>query len=343
MIGLFKRAPAPGAPDTGALGQDMVALRMPAGSTIPSSCTGVAFDRGGRTRRMPGGGRLALDEHESGCCFHPGPYCIDLLPFEAAPELGLRLTFSAGSADPRVEQQRFDLYLASEAGSTLAVADIGRAMEDTLQRELAQGNLELPPCTTLEEWHAFRSGFDQLLYTRFGVIADDCVPVDLGDCVDYAGMLLARALPSPEVPLRSKAAAAPASAPGDAQALRRLFLELPCLSNALRLAALPEGQGLFRQQQELLQRLDQVSLDIATMPALELAAPGRTLDPARQAERAAHSAQAVAALDEGWALMARLALASADQLAQLFDEADRIVANLEYQSAARRVAEGVSA
>ena len=48
MMGLFKRAAASQAPDLGALGAGMLALRIPAGSTVPASCTGVVADRGGQ-------------------------------------------------------------------------------------------------------------------------------------------------------------------------------------------------------------------------------------------------------------------------------------------------------
>jgi hypothetical protein len=335
MIGLFKRAPAVTAPDTSALGTTLLALPMPSGAVVAPGCVGVAFDKGGRTRRIAQGGRFVLEAHESACCFHPGPYGADLLPFAAAPELGLRLTFAVDAPDPRVAQQRFDLYLMSESGGAVSLAAIAEAMQTSLQRELAQGNLELPPCTSLAEWNAFRAGLNQLLYTRFGLIVDDCIPVELD--VDYAQVLLARAVSAPEpLPAPSHRAAPPALS--DAQALRRLFLELPCVMCALRLAVLPQGQVLFRQQQQLLQRLDQVSLSVGTMPTLELAAPGQALAADQQARRAHHSSAAVAALDEAWALLARLSLAQPQQLALLFDEADRIVANLEYHGSARRVA-----
>ncbi|MES2317411.1 MAG: hypothetical protein V4631_07925 [Pseudomonadota bacterium] len=337
MLRLFKRSPAIAAPDTSALGRTALALGMPSGALIPPGCVGVAFDKGGRTRRIAQGGRIQLEAHESACCFHPGPYAADLLPFAAAPELGLRLGFAIDAPDPRVAQQRFDLYLMSEAGTGVALADMVAAIEGALQRALAQGNLELPPCTSLAEWNAFRAGLNQLLYTRFGLIVEDCIPVDLGANVDYAQILLARALRVP-APASMPAPDATPAALSDAQALRRLFLELPCVMCALRLAVLPPGQALFRQHQELLQRLDQVSLLVATMPALELAAPGQALAPDQQARRAAHSVAAVAALDEAWALLARLSLAGAGQLAALFDEADRIVANLEFHGSGRRAA-----
>ena len=345
MIGLFKwGARSNASVDISTLGSATIALPMHAGCTVPASCTGVIVDQGGRTRRAAAGSRLALAEGERAWCFHPGPYAADLLPFAAAPEIGLRVSFAVDCPDPRVAQQRFDLFLASEADGRLELAEFAAAIEAAVQRELAQGNLALPPCTTLDEWNAFRAGFNQLLYTRFGVTVEDCVPADLGAANDYARILLARAAQAPALAAADTAAVpAPPAMPEadagtDARALRRLFLELPCVMCGLRLAVLPPGQQLFRQHQALLHRLDQVSLAVNTMPALELAAPNQPLARDQQARRATHSRRAVAALDEAWALLARLERAGAAQLPALFDDADRIVANLEHDSAARRMA-----
>lgn len=255
------------------------------------------------------------------------------------------MSFAVDASDPRATHQRFDLFLASEAGSTVDLAGFGALAQTALQRELAQGNLDLPPCTTLEEWSTFRSGFNQLMYTRFGVTVDDCVPVDLGAAHDYPALLEAR-LAAQAVPVTAAVSAEPAAAmpaeafvPAceDARALRRLFLELPCLMCAVRMAVLPADQGRFRQHQELLRRLDLVSLSVGTMPALELAAPGQPLEPQEQLRRARHSRRAAAALDEAWALLARMKVAGEGPLDVLFDEADRIVANLEAETSARRV------
>lgn len=336
MRGLFKRTPAVPAPDTAALGSAALALRMPHGATVPAACSGVAFDKGGRTRRIGAGERIALHESEAAFCFHPGPYSVDLLPFAAAPELGLQLAFAVDAPDPRVQQQRFDLYLASEAGNQVPLAAVGAAIEAALQHELALGNLELPPCTTIDEWNAFRAGLNQLVYTRFGLTVEDCVPVDMGERVDYAQLLLARAArPEPAADRASDAAPAPFdAAQADAQAMRRLFLELPGMTSALRLVALPSGQQLFRKHQELLQRLDRAILTVDTMPALALAAPGLALDPALQAARARSAVAAALALDEAWALVARLS--GARQVSGIVDEADRIVTNLEHHIEGRR-------
>jgi hypothetical protein len=311
MIGLFKR-PAPAAT---ALGVSTLAQRMAPSALVPQGCIGVVFDKAGATRRVKQGGRINLDKHEGAFCFHPGPYAVDLTPFAAAPEMGLRLDFAVDAPDPRVAQQRFDLYLASEGGESVQLADFGAAIDNALQRELAQGNLELPPCTSIDEWNLFRSGLNQLLYQRFGVTVEDCVPVELD--VDYAQLLrVPAAQPEPaaiHAPLKLS----------DAQALRRLFLELPRVTSALRLS----DTSPFRQQQDLLQRLDIVTLLIDTMPSLALAAPGKPLPGAHQELRTQHSNAAVAALDEAWALLAR---------PFLFDDADRIVANLEHHCAGRR-------
>lgn len=322
-MGLFqRRGPAC------ALGVATVALRGLAPGSI-----GVVCDRHGGTRRIAPGARANLAKGESLYCFHPGPYSVDLVPFAAAPEAGLRLMFVVDAPDPRVAQQRFDLFLASEVGERLELTALRAAIEAAVRRELAQGNFDLPPCATLEEWDAFRAGLDELLYMRFGVTVEDCLPADVGD---YAAMLIAPAAPAPVLQHRVATAAQPTPA-DDARALRRLFLELPRFTSALRLAPLPSGQDYFRQQQSLLRRLDQVTLSVSTMPALEFAAPGRRLNAHQQARRARHSVHAAKALDEAWGLLARIKTGSPDHV---LDDADRIVANLEHDSAARRTAEG---
>jgi hypothetical protein len=342
MFSFFRRATSQTALDSSALGASVIALALPAGCALPPGASAVIISANGRARRVSDGGRLALVEGERAYCFHPGPYTVGLTPFAAAPELGLSVSFAIDAPDPRAMQQRFDLYLASEACGQVELGAFTRSLDTALQRELAQGNLALPPCTTLDEWNAFRLGLNQLFYTRFGVTVDDCVPVDLGESRDFAAMLRERVDASVDAVDAFEAAPAEQTpqpfdpAVADAKALRRLFLELPCVMCRLRLAVLPPGQELFRQQQALLQRLDQVSLSVGTMPALDLAAPGEPLAPLQQARRARHSRRAVGALDEAWALLARLERADDGQLALLFDEADRIVANLELDTAGRR-------
>lgn len=340
MIGMFKRRSSGAEGGSNTPGAGTLAVRSVDGAVVPAACTGLVCDAGGATRRVAAGARLSLHQADIAFCFHPGPYSVILLPFAAAPEIGLQVRFAV-CPDPRVAQQRFDLYLMSEVGAVLTLVDFGQAVEAALQHELSLGNLDLPPCTTLDEWNIFRAGLNQLLYTRFGVTVDDCVPLDLGERCDYAGQLLARALaaePLPPLVQPSQESAAAPVPPGDAQALRRLFLELPCVMCGLRLAVLPPGQALFRQHQALLQRLDLVSLDVNTMPALDLAAPGQACPPDQQLRRARHSARALAALDEAWGLLARLKSAPEGDLASLFDDADRILANLEHDTAGRCLA-----
>jgi hypothetical protein len=343
MLRLFQRTARQDGPGTRALGTQVVALVVQPNSVLPEGCCGVIADADGRTRRTAPGRRLKLVAGETAWAFHPGPYAAQLVPFAGAPEIGLAVHFAVDSPDPRLEQQRFDLYLASECTGRLELAALVHEAQQALQRELAQGNIELPPCATLDEWNAFRAGFDRLLYTRFGLVVDDCVPLDLGDSVSYGDMLLER-LGDPATPMAEPAAALakpdlPDADRADARALRRLFLELPCLMRGVRLAAAPSTGEEFRTLQHMLQRLDLASLSVATMPALELAAPGQPLSPAMRVRRARHAGQAALALDEGWALLARFERAEGVQFALLLDELDRILANLERHCDARRAIE----
>jgi hypothetical protein len=345
MLGLFKRAAS--APDACELGRTVAALVLPAGAAVPSGCQAVVVGVDGRTRRLLAARRIETRDGETAYAFHPGPYTADLLPFETAPEIGLRTSFAIDAPDPQASQQRFDLYLASEVtgqcGGRLALDALAAAIEHALRHELATGGLELPPCTTLDEWNAFRQGLNQLLYMRFGLTVDDCVPVDLGDSRDYAGELAQRAQrqadvapAGPQAPLAAVAQERFDPAAEDAKAMRRLFLELPCLMCGLRLAAMPAASKQFHRQQALLQRLDLVSVGVNAMPALGLAAPGQPLKREAQLRRARHSRRACVSLDEAWALLARLRQAGEAALPQLYGEAERIVANLEADCAVRR-------
>lgn len=349
-MGWFQRSRPP-VTDTGALGERVIALQLGAGDLAPVGSVVVIFNGGGYGRRSAPG-RIAPAPGETVFCFHPGPYRCQLVPFAGAPELGLDLRFVIDAPDPRVSQQRFDLLLLSEAPRQLLLADFCAAAQSMLQQELAQGALLLPPCTSLAEWQAFRAGLDQLLYTRFGVTVEDCLPLDLGDRVDFAAILRQRAerleqpaaaasiVPIAPIAPPASPAAAPAAEPdvaaADARALRRLFLELPAASGALRLIELPPGPALFQWQQQLLQRLGLLSIGVATMPSLGWSAPDQPLAPALQARRAAGSGAAVRALDEAWGLLARLQLAAPAELEAGFDQADRIIANLEHALALRR-------
>jgi len=104
----------------------------------------------------------------------------------------------------------------------------------------------------------------------------------------------------------------------------------------LRLAAMPAALEQFHRQQALLQRLDLVSVAVNAMPTLGLAAPGQALAADAQVRRARHSRRACVSLDEAWALLARLRQAGEAGLPLLYDEAERIVANLEADCEGRR-------
>lgn len=344
MLNLFTRPFRQPAPKLDGLGAGFIALPLAKGCTVPAGSFAVLANKDGHTRRLSEGARVAILDGETAWCVHPGPYGCELTPFAAAPEIGLRVRFAIDAPDPREVQQRFDLFLASEAAQQVALEGFVMLLQSALQRELEQGNLNLPPCTSFEEWNAFRTGFNQLLYTRFGVMVDDCVPVDLGASRDLAALLMARLASRPA--LAAAQAVQPAAfdpALEDAKALRRLFLELPGVLCGLRLALLPADCAVFRRHQDLLRRLDLVSLSVGTMPALELAAPGQPLALDQQRRRARHSRRAAAALDEAWALLARIKLGDAALVAALLGEADRIVANLECDCAARRDIAGESA
>jgi hypothetical protein len=331
MIGLFRRTSAA---TTGTLGSAAIAVRVPSGTVVPRHCVGLVFDGNGRTRRAQAGSRVQAVGAELACCFHPGPYQLDLQPFACAPEIGLQLRFAIDAPDPRLPLQRFDLFLASEVHGELSLEEAKESIQSALRRELEQGGLELPPCTSLLEWNSFRAGLNQLMYVRFGLMVDDCVPVDLGDRIDYARSLRERA-----VTTVAQRVAAPAFDPvlADARAMRRLFLELPCVMSGLRQATLPPGCEVFQRHRSLMQVLDDANLTVGTMPALALEAPGVLLDAAGQVRRARRALEAVAALDEAWALLARLRLAGEPQVAALLVDADRIAANLSCAIEQRRV------
>lgn len=192
MIALFKWMERLLPADCGDLGTGSVVTRVVAGRSVPVGCVGLVADAAGSARRVLAGQRLEAASHELVWCFHPGPYRMEIAPFAHAPEMGLHLQVVVDDADPRLRQQRFDLFVMAEVRDGLCLTDLKSRLEMQLAAALEQGMLELPPCTTLDEWHAFRAGLNQLVYTRFGLTVEDCFPVDLGDRVDYAALLAAR-------------------------------------------------------------------------------------------------------------------------------------------------------
>ena len=318
-------------PSTATLGTRDVAVPVHGPCQVGPEHIGLLVGPDGATRRHAPGSRFKPDAASHGWLFHPGPYRFDIVPFAAAPEIGLRLRVVVDALDPGVSDQRFDLFLASEGGDGVPCVALHGMIEQALRRELAQGHLELPACTTLDEWHAFSGALARLLYERFGLSIEDCVPVDLAEQVDYAALLLARLAPAQE-PISAAAPMAlpPAPAPDDAHCLRRLFLELPRLLAGLRLAPVSAS---FTVSRALWQRLEMAELAVTTMPALALAAPNQPLASDQVARRARASARALAALDDAWVLLARM---RAGTSGALVDDAERIVANLEQALAERR-------
>lgn len=308
----------------------------------------------------PAGAALLLTADGVAWLVHALPLRCHITPFAAAPELGLRLDYCFDASGDR---QRFALLLAAEADHLLTVETVAAAIQDAVQGALQIGTFELPPCTSDEEWHAFRGGLNELVYTRFGLVVEDCVPVDLHPSADFAGQLADAGAPKgdrtdmpgadreggawlasvrlADLPVHgwraaSMSASAPASATADAAALRRLFLELPALAAGLRGLPMQEGDGSFTPLQDILRRLALAALHVNTMPALTQAAPGQRLPQPTQQLRAAHAISAQAALDEGWALLA--AMRCGFDPARI-DEIDRMLSNLEYSLAQRRLAQ----
>ena len=136
--------------DLAGLGDTLVAQPCEAGDVAPAASTLVVFSANGQARRQLAG-KVALTEGERAWCFHPGPYTLTLLPFAAAPEWGLQVKVVVDAANPRVAQQRFDLFLFSEVAQGLTLVLLQASLQAALQTALTQGVLELPPCTSLEE------------------------------------------------------------------------------------------------------------------------------------------------------------------------------------------------
>ena len=135
------------------------------GAPVPPGATVVVFGADGQARRpaAPGSRVSVPGKGEQAWWFQPGPHAVALVPFAAAPEVGLRLAFVVDAPDPRLVRQRFDLFLFSEVAgqaASLDLAGLAGRIEAALRAALDQGTLDLPPCTSLDEWNAFRAGLD---------------------------------------------------------------------------------------------------------------------------------------------------------------------------------------
>ena len=173
-----------GAPAEAAADAQTPVAALRAAFPAPPGATVVVFGADGHARRVaaPNGTvttGVKAGKGETVWWFAPGPHAVALVPFAGAPEVGLRLAFVIDTADPRLARQRFDLFLFSEVAGqsdSLTLADLAGRTEAALRAALAGGTLDLPPCTSLDEWNAFRAGLDELLYLRFGIPVDDCLP-----------------------------------------------------------------------------------------------------------------------------------------------------------------------
>jgi hypothetical protein len=176
-----------------ALSSPFAAIKTTTGTiVVRADCIGIAVAADGSTRRHASGQSMA-GPWQKAFLVHTLPHRCQLCLHPATPEIVLDLCFVLDSPDPRVAQQRFDLFLASEIDGDLSLAAMAAQMQTLLQAELAAGQLDCLPQMSLAEWMRFRSQLERWLYTRFGLTVEDCALTDVGEQVDYAQMLLARA------------------------------------------------------------------------------------------------------------------------------------------------------
>ncbi len=190
------------------LGQTLIVCPALAQQAVPAGCIGIAIAPDGSSRRHASG--QVIPQAEQAFWVHPGPWQSQLCLHPATPEIALKLRFVLDSPDPRVQVQRFDLFLASEFANevanqvahqsnthqsqqNLALSAFQARLEQGLQAELANGNMECGACMSLPEWMRFRAQLERWLYTRFGLTIEDCALVDVGEQLDYAQILLQRA------------------------------------------------------------------------------------------------------------------------------------------------------
>ena len=267
-----KPSAAPAHAWLGQLGSSYIAGQLTLAGKVPAHCFGLAAlaagDSRGDMHRLPVGSNIAA----GGYLVHPGPYCVDILPQQNAPELALRLYLVLDSADPRLQRQRFELFLHSEAPSGLSLAELRQSVQACIDAQ--SQHLYLETCPSAQEWLAYRAALEKLLYIRFGWSVEDCMPVDLrgqANCVDYVDQVLACAAEArpqrieahTQTPIQTSAQKLPMPA---AQLRRRLFLELPALCQAWRLLDWPQNLALFSQRQALWHRLDMLDAQLAILP-----------------------------------------------------------------------------
>lgn len=159
---------------------------------VPPDCIGIVIANDGTTTRHAVGQSLRPPWQKS-FLVTTIPQRCQLCLHPACPEILLDLRYVVDSADPRLAQQRFDLFLASEITQDWSCADMAAQLQTLLQAEMASGNLDCHPQMSLPEWMRFRAQLERWLYIRFGLTVEDCALVDAGETFDYAQILLERA------------------------------------------------------------------------------------------------------------------------------------------------------
>ena len=184
----------------------LLARRIPpseAGTRVPAGYLGLRS----AASRLPAGQELQSGDW----LLAPGPHALQMPLLADWPELGIALQIAADTPEPRLPQQRLELYLQDLAQSGHSELTLQRLQDDLaacLQHAWQQGRLQLPTCASAQEWQACRAWLQKTLYLRFGWLLHDWRPCELA-----AGQAQARR----ECDLRQQAmaqhAAMPAAAP----------------------------------------------------------------------------------------------------------------------------------
>lgn len=270
---------APAAAALAALGQNCIALKLHAACTVPPNCLGINLAQQ-PAQRLAAGATLAAGAY----LVHPGPYALRLQPHPEVAEIVLALKLVLDQPDPRLPEQRFDLFLRTEGTDQIEAAQFCAQLQTCVQQAVQDQQLSLQTCASAKEWQQFRAGLEKLLYVRFGWSVEACLPQDIGTQLDAADVLLAQAAQldsleasatPPQVRADNTANQAATQAPTEASPatansralMRRLFLELPALVQAWRQLPWPIDSALFAQRQLLFHRLDMISAEVATPAA----------------------------------------------------------------------------
>ncbi len=275
----------------GQLGKEIVAYRLPVNGEITLDCFACHTNQALLTGKAPQGAHVV----------HRGPYTAKILPQADIPELALHLQLVIDQLDNAVAEARFALFLHSELIEELSLTELTRRIQECVNAQVAQGYLLIDTCPSAAEWQEYRAQLEKLLFTRFGLSVEDCLPVDLAEQVDYASQLIAQELavasaeitePSAQLTPVKHSTIFPRHLTEIAVS-RRMFLELPALCRQWRALAWPRDVALFARLQAVAQRMDLLEAHYASPP---------TALQRRQAQ------QLFLTLEQAWALLARLQL-----------------------------------